>query len=172
MKHEFEVLLDMDGVASNFSKKVADIMGLTLTEGQEVSAHPNFQKGKMWHAIHSYDAKHPFFYDLEKMPDFDELFDFVIEYFDHDTIGFLTASGHTPVDAPQQKRRWIRRYVGDYNTIVVPKSLDKAQYAKPNIILIDDRAKSIDPWVEAGGIGILHTNAKDTIAQLKVILGI
>jgi hypothetical protein len=43
----------------------------------------------------------------------------------------------------------------------------KAAYAKPNHILIDDREKSIQPWREAGGIGILHTSAADTISQLQ-----
>ena len=46
---------------------------------------------------------------------------------------------------------------------------DKAQYASPNAILIDDRSKAIDPWVDMGGIGILHTNTNNTIEQLKQI---
>ena len=32
------------------------------------------------------------------------------------------------------------------------------------------REKNIDCWVEAGGIGILHTKADDTIAKLNEII--
>jgi hypothetical protein len=36
-------------------------------------------------------------------------------------------------------------------------------------ILIDDRSDNIASWIAAGGIGILHTNVDDTIAQLHKI---
>ena len=53
---------------------------------------------------------------------------------------------------------------------MVSKSPDKAEYAHPYSILIDDREKSIDPWRTKGGIGILHTSAEETIAQLQAIV--
>jgi hypothetical protein len=37
-------------------------------------------------------------------------------------------------------------------------------------ILVDDRNKSIDPWVEAGGIGVLHKSVPDTIGQLRELI--
>jgi hypothetical protein len=33
--------------------------------------------------------------------------------------------------------------------------------------LIDDRADNIQRWKDAGGVGVLHTSAADTIQQLK-----
>lgn len=39
----------------------------------------------------------------------------------------------------------------------------------PGDILIDDMEKNITRWVEAGGVGILHVNAADTIEQLKAL---
>ena len=44
---------------------------------------------------------------------------------------------------------------------------DMLEYANEHSILIDDMQKNIDQWKAAGGIGILHTNAKDTIKKLK-----
>jgi len=38
--------------------------------------------------------------------------------------------------------------------------------------LIDDLPRNIDPWIEAGGIGILHKNTEDTIKKLKKIINI
>lgn len=168
----YTCFIDLDGVLANFSGKVAELMGFTLTEGDEISTHPKFEKKQMWKLIHNHDSHTPFFYSLEEMSDAHELFDFILEYFDHDDIAILSASGHTPVDAPQQKRRWVRKHFGDYTSHIVAKSPDKAAYATPTAILIDDRDKSIDPWVAAGGIGILHKNAKDTIEQLKKLLGV
>ena len=37
-------------------------------------------------------------------------------------------------------------------------------------ILIDDRMHSIGPWRSAGGIGILHTSASQSIGELKTLL--
>ena len=34
-------------------------------------------------------------------------------------------------------------------------------------VLIDDRPKNIEAWEAAGGIGIIHTSAKETIEKLK-----
>ena len=43
----------------------------------------------------------------------------------------------------------------------------KAAFAYEGSVLIDDRKKNIDAWENAGGIGILHTSAKETINALK-----
>ena len=44
---------------------------------------------------------------------------------------------------------------------------NKKDFAAPNNILIDDKPSTIDSWNAAGGIGILHTSAANTISQLK-----
>jgi hypothetical protein len=43
----------------------------------------------------------------------------------------------------------------------------KQKYAGENKILIDDRADNISDWKNAGGIGILHKTANQTINELK-----
>jgi hypothetical protein len=83
----------------------------------------------------------------------------------------LTAAGDPNYNATRQKHGWVKRHFGDVPTIVTATSRDKAVHAATNGILIDDREKSIYPWVAAGGIGILHTSAADTIAQLNKIIG-
>lgn len=170
MSHGYTVACDMDGVVSDFSGAVGALLGLSLAPGQEIETHPEFNKKLMWRAINRFDSHTPFYYSLELKPDAMELWDFITDRFDQYDIMFLTASGHTPADAPHQKRRWVRKQFGPYDTHVVSKSHEKAAFALPNRILIDDRPKSIDPWVEAGGIGILHVSAADTIARLKEII--
>lgn len=78
----------------------------------------------------------------------------------------LSATGHMKV-APIEKHAWIKKHLGDIPTILVRDAVDKAKYATPNGVLIDDTPKAINAWVAAGGIGVLHINAQDTIHQLR-----
>ena len=66
------------------------------------------------------------------------------------------------------KKSWIKKYVAP--SVVVNCTFtgsQKAAYAMKNNVLIDDRPKNIEAWEAAGGIGIIHTSAKNTIEQLK-----
>ena len=66
------------------------------------------------------------------------------------------------------KVEWIKKYVDP--SVVVNCTFtgsQKAAYAMKKNVLIDDRKKNIEAWEAAGGIGILHTSAAETIEQLK-----
>lgn len=160
MNEKYTIYLDSDGVICNFEKKVEEIAGQPFSQ---------ISKGYMWKLIEDYNKTIPFFESLEKMADADILMEFIRQKFINHFI--LTATGYTPHDADIQKKNW---YAKNYdNKLIVKttkKSHSKAEYATPMSILIDDRSKSIDPWVEAGGIGILHKNAETTINELKKIL--
>jgi hypothetical protein len=102
---------------------------------------------------------------MDPMPDAFVLWDHIKKY----GPIILSATGHVHT-APTEKREWVKRHLGitaAATAILVSSAADKARYATPGSILIDDRAKAIDPWIAAGGIGILHTSAEDTIAKLK-----
>ena len=64
------------------------------------------------------------------------------------------------------KRLWVRNNTPGVK-LTLAQAAKKQNYAAPNHILIDDRKSNIDQWIAAGGIGILHTSASDTISQLK-----
>ena len=66
---------------------------------------------------------------------------------------------------------WTREYVHpDWLLIPTFKGSQKAAFAHKKAVLIDDYQDNIDNWVEAGGIGILHKTADDTIKQLNDII--
>lgn len=163
MIYNYNIAIDLDGVLAAWDQRCEEILGGPIDYNA---------KGKVWSSIKHYnDTVQPFFETLDKLPDADTLFNFIKQNFANYYI--LSASGHTPPDAADQKRRWVANHYGkDVITKIVTKSPDKAQYANEYTILIDDRSKSIDPWVAAGGIGILHIHALDTIKQLKQICGI
>jgi hypothetical protein len=163
LNESWEINIDSDGVIADFEAIVSQHVGKPFKD---------IARGALWRAVEDYDnTVGPFFEALPKMPDADKLLDFVRSHFVN--VKILTASGHVPKNGPQQKINWYKKHYGhDLVVKVVTKSPDKAQYAHPRAILIDDRSKSIDPWVAAGGIGILHTSADTTIAELKRITGL
>ena len=64
-----------------------------------------------------------------------------------------------------------KAYISPY-WIIIPtfKGSQKAAFAHKKAVLIDDRQRNIDVWVEAGGIGILHKTADETIEELDYII--
>lgn len=158
---DFNLYLDADGVICGFDQHVQKIFGKKVEDFQP--------KGSFWAALTHHDTHvEKFFRNLPKIDDADVLVDFVTAHFK--SVKILTACGYTPKDAKEQKIAWFAEHYPQIECIVVPKSSDKAAYAHPNSILIDDRTKSIHPWVSKGGIGILHVSARNTIEQLSELI--
>ena len=64
------------------------------------------------------------------------------------------------------KHVWVKQKLPG-TKLILRYAKQKKELATPESILIDDRQINIDQWEAAGGIGILHTSADDTISQLK-----
>lgn len=162
MNNKYVVYIDMDGVVSDFDTKFSEI-----TKGQ--SKKSDFPKGRGWAMISQYDKEvEPFFESLPKMQGADQLVKFVTDSFEK--VAFLTATGTTPKNGPEQKHKWIAKNYPGMKVITVTSSPEKAVYANPRAILVDDREKSIGPWRKAGGIGILFTSAQQAIDELSAFL--
>jgi hypothetical protein len=65
------------------------------------------------------------------------------------------------------KINFINENLPERKTYIFKNKDEKQFYARYNTILIDNREKTIENWVEAGGVGIVHHNTKQTIDQLK-----
>ena len=107
-----------------------------------------------------------FFRDMDMMDDANHLWEYVSTY---TTPTILSATGHV-MNAATEKKEWVISHLGDSagdSAIFIRDGKDKALYATPTSILIDDRSVAIDPWIVAGGIGILHTSAATTISKLR-----
>jgi len=158
---EYTIAIDMDGVLADFDLGSRQALG----DDKDTISTKEF-----WKRVNNYNKNvAPFFENLPAMKDAFTLMRFITNNFDNYFV--LTASGYTPKNVEEQKRNWVRKVFSPLlKVVIVKKSADKAQYAGPDSILIDDRNKSIDPWKKAGGIGILYTSATDTITQLKKII--
>lgn len=121
------------------------------------------------------------FEKLDMMPDAHELLNHVRHLANSGiNVEILTSMGtHDPFQgqcAKEQKLAWLSKHGIPYKANFSRNKTEKSQFASPTSILIDDSIGCISPFIEAGGHGILHVNATDsvrildsTILQLKAI---
>jgi 5'(3')-deoxyribonucleotidase len=149
--------LDMDGVLADFGKEY-------VKYDPDRSDRKRFRQAVMEHNI---------FEKLDFMPDAIELLNHVSKLKNVD-IQILTSMGtHEPVQASQaalQKTKWLKERNIPYKANFVNNKAQKANYATPTSILIDDSVGCISPFIAAGGHGILHVNSSESISNLSVIL--
>jgi 5'(3')-deoxyribonucleotidase len=155
---KYIIACDMDGVLADFDTGMSKLLGIP-----DRKALSNTQFHKRLDELIVKGV--PTYGILPFMPDGAELWNYIKQY---DPF-ILTSTGHRhPAEVEKEKREWVRSHISpNVKVITVQHSHLKAEYATPTTILIDDREKSINPWIEKGGIGILHKNTADTIAQLK-----
>ncbi len=116
------------------------------------------------------EKNHPhFFANLSWKSDGKLLWSFILK---HNPSILSSAPRRWQENATDDKKTWVKKNLqltGD-RVQIVRGSDAKKSYAttggKKNI-LIDDFKKNIISWNQAGGIGILHVNAANTIAELK-----
>jgi hypothetical protein len=158
--NDYHIYVDLDGVMANLQSYVEDVLDMKITTAPGGTDWDD--SDEIWRVLR--ELEEPDFSQLKKLPDADQLWNYVKPY----KPNILTATGKPVGKNDRQKREWVKKNLTGYkNVYTVVASRNKAKFAWPDAILIDDRLKSINPWREKGGIGILHTSAQDTIRQLK-----
>ena len=155
------IFIDMDGVLADFLKGVEDPMYL----GEPLTSDAAGRS--------TYDDRKKEFTDkrlFDNLPPMVDMYD-LLAYVRHCETPWeiLTAAGDVNRElVVYDKNEWIKRYV-DPSVVVTCTftGTQKAAYAYEGSVLIDDRPKNIEAWENAGGIGIVHTSAKNTINALK-----
>lgn len=156
-----KIYLDMDGVIVDFAGYTINVLGVK-------DADSGGSAKEMWAAI----EKVPNFFDkLSMLPDAQELLDYVLSLgIPTEILTAIPSKRNDLKTAADDKKSWAAREIGPEMIVNTgPYSRDKKNWAKPNYVLIDDRKSNIKEWIAAGGIGILHKSAADTIEQLKAI---
>ena len=155
------IFIDMDGVLADFLKGVEmpEYLGEPLTSDAAGRS--------------TYDDRKKEFTDkrlFANLPPMVDMYD-LLAYVRHCETPWeiLTAAGSVNRElVVYDKTEWIKRLV-DPNVVVTCtfSGTQKAAYAYEGSVLIDDRPKNIEAWEANGGIGIVHTSAKNTINTLK-----
>lgn len=148
--------LDLDGVLADFHR------GLVEATGQAPDA---FSVDEMWARV---AAIPEFFLGLATTAAAHEL---VAAARALGEVRILTAIPRrtTYPAAEEEKRRWVARHFGDLPVVVVQFARQKADHARSGDILIDDAAENVRRWVKAGGIGIVHADLVQTLAELDQV---
>lgn len=153
MKTDITLYLDMDGVLCNFDKAYKSLR----THAEDGN---RFRAAVMEFHI---------FEDLEFMPDAMELMNYVSKL-DGINIEILTSVGTFDetrgTAAKHQKTKWLDSKNIPYRTNFVRTKHEKANYATPTSILIDDSIGCIEPFNAKGGHGILHKTSTESIQVL------
>lgn len=156
---EYELYVDLDGVMADLESYIEKVLDRKLV----TQSNGTWKDDKeIWEELRA--KAEPQFDKLEQLPDAMELWEYIRKY----NPNILSATGIPVERNSEMKRKWVKANLPDHNKILLVKTSKlKAQHAKPNRILIDDRTKSTVPWSEAGGIAIRHKDAKSTISKLK-----
>lgn len=152
-EQQYKIYCDMDGVIVDFEGGYEKLTGKDI-RGKHIKGDADF-----WQPIT--DAGEAFWTEMEWMKDGKELWNYIKPY----SPKLLSAPSRQE-SSRTGKQKWVNQNIP--GTPLLLKSAEYKQfYASPRSILIDDRADNIQRWKDAGGIGILHTSAANTIQQLK-----
>jgi len=152
-----KILLDLDGVLTNWEKGVCDLFGLDY--GQTIDEWPPGEFGiehaigisedEIWEKIHGVGES--WWAGLEEYPWARMLYGGCCEIAD---TYFVTSPSQHP-SSLSGKLTWMQKFTGQdkfRNYMVGPK---KYLCARPDQVLIDDSDKNINQFRERGGLGIL-----------------
>jgi 5'(3')-deoxyribonucleotidase len=159
------IFVDLDGVLIDWDGGFRKISG-GLTGDEFVAKYDKIQSIEL---IKRYGSQ--WWANLEWLPDGKELWQYITSNFLN--VKILTATGRPgqyTSQATKGKIQWMRdnlTHLSDKDKIIVGRKGEKERYCKPGDILVDDNESNIQDWINAGGIGILHRTARNTISQLK-----
>jgi hypothetical protein len=154
-----KIYLDMDGVLCNFERRYFELYNElpgSMRDRKEFNLHwDDFIVTKQFETLDWYPGAH-------------ELVEACLAT--GLPIEILTSSGgvknHNEV--ARQKTVWLNDHgLGMWKPNVVAGRKNKAGYATPNTILVDDTSDVIQAFNAAGGVGILHKEIGNTLMMLK-----
>lgn len=159
ISQKYKIYLDLDGVVANWVKQFEKISGVPVEYYEQKHG-----KQKRYNFVHKNSPD--FYATMPLTKDASVLLNFL------NNLPVEILSHATDPEAETGKLTWLKNNKITYKPNLVKNREDKAKFANAESILIDDRPDTIKEFNSAGGIGVLHKNAPDTINKLKEILGI
>lgn len=151
-----QLFVDMDGVLADFDAHHEAVFGVRSDK---------LLDNVDWKAIQGIKD---YYLNIPPMADMEVLWDFVKVY----NPIVLTGIPHSIVEAADNKKAWVAKYIGKDVEVRCCRSSEKCLHASPGDILVDDWEKYRKLWIKKGGVWITHHNAEATIIHLKSHLGL
>jgi len=172
-KKKYYIFSDMDGVLVDFDKGYKDLTGLSTKQANSQGKN-EFWKLFRDSLIEKDIPERSYWANLDWMPDGKQLWDYIKGYNPYvltaPSVNFdIPFEDRYKIDnneSMQGKTEWVQQ-LPNLRKLYFASAKNKVKFARPNAILIDDREDTIDAWNAAGGIGIFHTSAENTIKQLQ-----
>lgn len=154
------IYLDLDGVFADFDKAIK-----THAPGKDYTDNPL----AVWGVL---DKVPNLFANLDVIPGSQWLF---LQLTAHHKCQMLTAlplPSEQLVYAQRDKVDWVHKYLSKTIQVnCVQNWRHKKYFCRSNTdVLIDDSPRNISEWVQAGGIGILHTTPERTWELVQQIV--
>lgn len=156
-----KLYLDLDGVLADFDAKYTELFGPRPTEEEKKHGH-------FWDNWKSF-VDNKSFEDLPLHRDALLLLNAVKILNVPTEILSSSGGGYSHDEVIAQKKVWLKKHGIDFPANFSPGGKRKANWAAPRHVLIDDTPKNIEAFESAGGTGILHKNAHDTISKLHTL---
>ena len=153
-KQDYRIYCDLDGVLSDFDGRFRELIGQSPDSYKD-----EYGKKAFWKAVD--DEGEEFWSGMQPMPDASRLWNYIEKY----NPELLSAPSSKPY-SHTGKQLWVDQHLPGVTLNLKPATEKHHFCTGPNDILIDDREDTIQRWNNAGGVGILHKNAQDTINQL------
>lgn len=178
--HSYQIFCDLDGVLVDFNRGF-----------QELADNPEKLTPKEYEAIHGENTiwekieklGEDFWANLQWMKDGRELWDYLKQY-----NPIILSSPSRSDSCIAGKTKWVKQNLGIdqvavrepeefTNTTKLILAKHKHNFVKPceNIlgkhpILVDDFKSKLKKWTAAGGTGVLHNDATDTIRVIEELM--
>ena len=148
----YKIYCDIDGVLTDFDGAYYKLTNLDIR-----GKHLN--DDTFWEPIDK--AGKDFWSDMKWKKDGKDLWKYIEKYRPE-----LLSAPSRQISSRIGKMEWVEKNLPNVR-LNLRSAKFKQDFAGKNHILIDDRKDNIRRWEEAGGIGILHINTKNTIENLK-----
>lgn len=150
-----QLFLDCDGVLADFDAGAREVLGMSPRAFED-----RHGKREFWRQL---ARTGDFYARLPLMPDARELFDAVAHLDPIILTGLPLGNWAGP-----QKVRWAEEHFPGTH-IITCMARDKYRHMRGADVLVDDRADHRCRWEEAGGVFVLHKNARSSLAELSSI---
>ena len=164
-----KIYFDMDGVLVDFDRGVLELCGITAPK-QGLSERTKEVENKMWDEIRKIDN---FYAKLKPLDEGIKLFNDLYSIYGMDVeilTGIPKESRNIP-NASIDKINWVKENISTKIIVNTVVREDKIKFCKgKDYILIDDYAKNIEAWENAGGTGILFDDIYEVKKKINKII--